>query len=356
MPSSTRRRTLDRRRTNTLNRLSESQRQFFKKIGAGKRKGPDANDEEDGESGSEQEEGDCNGALLDPSDSKSHLEAIHEDSIMSSPSNDNEHTLETTTQIGSNKDLASDVEPRALFRKRTISDLSDQFVENMHHVAETPPVRQMNDLRKLVGKFVNDDRVQAFILALIVINAIMMGVATYPFVKENPHVSSIFDLIDQIFLIIFTIEAAMQLTYHGWTLFKDSFLVFDLTIVALSWALDGVKVARAFRIFRALRLITRIDVMRNLITALISVIPNLTAIIMLLCLVFFIFGVMFTNLYKDASKQYPRTQQYFVALPETLFTLFQMMTLVRFVQRYTYCEIILSISLNIMKTTQLYNI
>jgi hypothetical protein len=37
---------------------------------------------------------------------------------------------------------------------------------------------------------------------------------------------------------------------------------------------------------------------------------------------------MFTLLFKDVSKQYPRQQQYFVALPETFFTLFQMMTLV----------------------------
>jgi hypothetical protein len=156
----------------------------------------------------------------------------------------------------------------------------------------------------------------------------MMGIATFPVVKDNPNVSSKFELIDKIFLIIFTVEVAMQLTFHGWTLFKDAFLVFDLTIVALSWALEGVKAARAFRIFRALRLIARVDVMRNLITALISVIPNLTGIVMLLFLVFYIFAVMFTQLYKDASKQYPRTQQYFVALPETFFTLFQMMTLV----------------------------
>ena len=119
----------------------------------------------------------------------------------------------------------------------------------------------------------------------------------------------------------------MQLAYHGWKLFKDAWLVFDLLIVGMSWALEGVKVARAFRIFRALRLITRVDVMRNLIKALISVIPNLTGIMMLLFLAFYIFAVMFTQLYKDTSNEYPPTKHYFVGLPETFFTLFQMMTL-----------------------------
>jgi hypothetical protein len=213
--------------------------------------------------------------------------------------------------------------------KQVFPDIDEQFVENTSLVeVETPTISRINDFRVQMGYIVNDDKVQGFILALIVINAIMMGVATFHFVKDNPDVSAKFELIDLVFLIVFTIEATMQLTYHGWALFKDAWLVFDLTVVALSWALEGVKGFRAFRIFRALRLVARIDAMKNLIIAVISVVPNLTGIGMLLFLVFYIFAVMFTLLFKDVSKQYPRQQQYFVALPETFFTLFQMMTLV----------------------------
>merc|ERR1712232_692263 len=101
----------------------------------------------------------------------------------------------------------------------------------------------------------------------------MMGIATFPTVKNDPDVNARFELVDQIFLILFTIESALQLLYHGWTLFNDGFLVFDLLIVVTSWAMDGVTVFRAFRIFRALRLVTRIDTMKNLVLALFSVIP-----------------------------------------------------------------------------------
>ena len=215
---------------------------------------------------------------------------------------------------------------------KSISSMGDRFMDNVTVVKESKTVTFCNNFRKLMGTIINDWRVQYFILTLIVINAIMMGVATLPIVKENPSTKSTFELIDRIFLSIFTIECAMQLIYHGWTLFKDGWLVFDLFIVAISWAfdkIDGLQVARAFRIFRALRLVARIDVMRNLITALVSVIPRVNAIILLLALVFYIFGVVFTLLYKDTSKTYPRTEQYFVALPETWFTLFQIMTLVR---------------------------
>ncbi|KAL7510996.1 hypothetical protein ACHAXN_007915 [Cyclotella atomus] len=211
--------------------------------------------------------------------------------------------------------------------KRTLSNLSDRFMENVYYMKESRTVGRLNNVRQRIGDRVNDNRVQWFIVVLIMVNAIMIGIATFPTVKDNPEAKSTFELIDRVFLIIFTIEATMQLTYHGCALFKDAWLVFDLSIVAISWAFDKIQVARAFRIFRALRLIARIDVMKNLIKALIGVIPNVTAIAMLLTLVFYIFGVMFTQLYKDVSKQYPREEQYFVALPDTLFTLFQIMTM-----------------------------
>jgi len=185
----------------------------------------------------------------------------------------------------------------------------------------------LNDGRKWIGARVNDERVQNFILLLIVINSIMMGIATFEFVKTNEDLSYKFDLVDQIFLVIFTVESALQLFYFGWKLFKDGFLVFDLLIVIMSWALEGTQVIRAFRIFRALRLVTRVQVMRNLIMALFSVIPKMTAIGLLLLLIMFIFGVMFTTLFKG---MYPAelTQPYFESLFYSLFTLFQMMTLV----------------------------
>jgi len=208
----------------------------------------------------------------------------------------------------------------------------DNFNENGDEANESTSsklpswLQTINNGRKYIGEKVNDHRVQNFILLLISINSIMMGIATFPFVKENPDMSDKFDLADQIFLVIFTVESGLQLLYYGWFLFTDSFLVFDLLIVIMSWALEGTQVIRAFRIFRALRLITRIEVMKNLVLALFSVIPKMTAIAMLLMLIFFIFGVMMTTLFKG---MYPKTltQPYFESLFYSLFTLFQMMTL-----------------------------
>merc|ERR1719148_584570 len=100
--------------------------------------------------------------------------------------------------------------------------------------------------------------------------------------------------------------------------------MFDLIIILSSWVFGGVQIIRAFRIFRAFRLITRVKVMRNLILALVNVMPRMAAIGLMLCLIFYIFAVMFTQLYSTAV---PDGDIYFGNIGLTLLTLFQLMTL-----------------------------
>ena len=262
--------------------------------------------------------------------------------------NDNSEGGKLNNSAGGNPQAPYSGTPSKRSPKRKTSSINDSFKENEaaagnvsspspHSPAWMPEwLKFFDQYRRKMGIFINGDRVQYFILALIMINAIMMGVATFPIVKENEATKAIFNQIDRVFLIIFTIESGLQLIYHGWTLFKDGFLVFDMLIVILSWALDGTQVIRAFRIFRALRLVTRVEVMRHLVSAMFAVMPKLGAIFALMSLVFYIFGVMFTQLYKNLSKECydPESAEcydpdgYFSSLPRTLFTLFQIMCLV----------------------------
>ena len=57
----------------------------------------------------------------------------------------------------------------------------------------------------------------------------------------------------------------MQLFYLGFALFLDGWLVFDLAIVILSWSFESMQIVRAFRIFRAFRLVTRVKPLRDLV-------------------------------------------------------------------------------------------
>ena len=139
----------------------------------------------------------------------------------------------------------------------------DQYGHQRHWFRELMDC--YNQIRFNCGMFVNNGHVQFFIVLLISINALMMGIGTFDFVKKDPKVDNIFETIDLVFLIIFTVELGMQFIYHGWRLILDGWLVFDTIIIVTSWSFSSVQIIRAFRIFRALRLVTRIKIMKNLI-------------------------------------------------------------------------------------------
>lgn len=66
--------------------------------------------------------------------------------------------------------------------------------------------------------------------------------------------------------------------------------------------------------------------MKNLVEALFNVMPRMFAIGCLLCLIFYIYGVMFTVMFKDLYDDGYLDQDYFSRLDKTFFTLFQLMT------------------------------
>lgn len=187
-------------------------------------------------------------------------------------------------------------------------------------------LRRFKRIRVLCGRFVNNSRVQLAVVTLIAVNAIMQGVGTFDFVTDDPIVEERFQKVDQAFLITFTVELALQFIYHGIRLLLDRWLLFDLVIIVASWAFKEAQVMRAFRIFRALRLITRIDTMRNLVKALFATSSSMLGIGLLLFLIMYIFSVMFTQLFKSLYKNGQTEYNYFSRLDASFFTCFQFMT------------------------------
>ena len=184
-------------------------------------------------------------------------------------------------------------------------------------------------IRIKCGQIVDDERVQMFILLLIAINSIMFGVATFPAVKNNPDLVSTFDVVDLIILVIFTFESVLQFIFNGCRrFFKDGWLIFDLVIVIISWISVEIDELRALRIFRALRFVTRVSILRNVVVALFSILPAITAIFTLLLLIFYIYAVMFTQLFKDFYELGYTPENYFGRMDYTMFTLFQILCMV----------------------------
>ena len=223
-------------------------------------------------------------------------------------------SVSTLESLGS-----AEVEPAAATAPEAV-DRNNNQITTTAEFSDNLSVPGLVRLRLLCGAIVNHTWVQHFIIFLTVVNAVMLGVATYDFVKENSTLNSAFATTDMIILIIFTIELGMQLLYHGYNFIKSGWLVFDFVIVIVSWSAASLQ---AFRILRVLKLVSRIKSLRDVVAALAKVLPRLGAIAALLGLIFYIFAVMFTEMFGDLIL----SEDYFSTLDRSLLTCFQMVTL-----------------------------
>lgn len=169
--------------------------------------------------------------------------------------------------------------------------------------------------------FVERRGVQNAILWLIVVNAVTLGLETSPTAMAAAGPALI--ALDRAILAVFVVEIGLRLAAYGWRFFRDPWSLFDFTVVAIALipASGQFSVLRALRILRALRLISTVPRMRRVVTALLSAIPGLGAIIALLCLIFYVSAVMATKLF---GASFP---DWFGTIGESLYSLFQIMTL-----------------------------
>lgn len=159
------------------------------------------------------------------------------------------------------------------------------------------------------------------ILTIIVLNAVTLGLETSGTVMAQ--VGPFLLALNYIFLSIFVVEIAARLIAHGMSFWRDPWSVFDFLVVgvALIPATESLSGLRALRILRVLRLISAVPSMRRVVAGLFAAIPGMTAVVLLLALIFYVFSVMATMLYGETFPQY------FGTIGESAYSLFQIMTL-----------------------------
>jgi len=175
--------------------------------------------------------------------------------------------------------------------------------------------------RKRAAQLLADARVQKTIIALIIINAVILGMETSSSLMAS-H-GSLLLAIDQAILVVFVLEIALRLHVHRAAFFRDPWSVFDFAVVAIALipASGPLAVLRALRVLRVLRMLTMVPSMRRVVGALLSAIPKLSSITVVLLLVFYVFAVIATHLFGQAFPDW------FGHLGRSLYTLFQVMTL-----------------------------
>ncbi len=185
----------------------------------------------------------------------------------------------------------------------------------------THPEQQTSPLRRLLARFIERPLVQRGILALILINAVTLGLETSPEVMAR--YGNAIHLMDKAILAVFVLEIALRLFVHRLSFFRDPWSVFDFLVVgiALVPATGQFSVLRALRVLRVLRILTIVPSMRRVVGALLGAIPGLTSIGAVLLLIYYVFAVIATNLFAAAFPDW------FGNLGRSFYTLFQIMTL-----------------------------
>jgi voltage-gated sodium channel len=176
-------------------------------------------------------------------------------------------------------------------------------------------------LRATLAKLVDHPRTATIITAVIIFNAIILGLETSQSAMAN--YSGLIKTLDTLCLTIFVVELLAKLVAHGPRFFRSGWNIFDFVIIAISLipAGQGFSAMRALRILRVLRVISVAPSLRRVVEGLITAMPGMGSVFMLMGLIFYIGAVIATKLFADAFPQW------FGSLGASAYTLFQIMTL-----------------------------
>lgn len=164
-----------------------------------------------------------------------------------------------------------------------------------------------------------------FIIALIILNGIVLGLETSQTLLAN--FGEYLVLANQFIIAVFVIEATLKIIAvapkfskyfgDGWNLFDFSIVVLSLLPATGEYA----TIARLARLLRVARLISAIPELRLIIATLIRSIPSMGHVLLLMSIIFYIYGVAGYHLFHEHDPTHWRN------LGISLLTLFRVVTL-----------------------------
>lgn len=164
-----------------------------------------------------------------------------------------------------------------------------------------------------------------FIIAVIVVNAVLIGLSTY---LTDPVTLRIIAGLEAICVLIYIVEITLRFAARDSTsaFFRDGWNIFDIVIIiaALIPASNGIgPVLRILRVFRVLRLVKTIPELRLIVTVLLRSVASMKYVALLAALLFYVYAVIGVKLF--GSDGHPM-QPYFASIHEACFTLFRILT------------------------------
>ncbi len=180
-------------------------------------------------------------------------------------------------------------------------------------------------MQAVLNKIVSDPRFERTIVLLIIVNAIVLGMETYPSLESR--FGGVMLWVNHIVLVVFVLEAAMKITVVAPRVgryFGDGWNVFDFSVVVLSLIpMTGqyAMVARLARLLRVMRLMSTLPELRLIVSTLVRSIPGFANVLLLLFIIFYIYAIAGFYLLHEHDPAHWRT------LGLSLLTLFRVLTL-----------------------------
>lgn len=176
-------------------------------------------------------------------------------------------------------------------------------------------------LQNPIRRLVESALFQGAVLALVLFNAVLLGIETLAPVKAA--IGQEIVALDRVIIALFTIEIALRIYAAPVAYFRNSWNIFDFIIVIISLLAtsSGLAAVRAFRVLRVLRVVTVIPRMRLVVSALFDSIPGIASVGIVIVLIVYVFAVIGANLY---GGDHP---EIFGDVFAAMYTLFQVMTL-----------------------------
>jgi len=142
------------------------------------------------------------------------------------------------------------------------------------------------------------------VISIIILSAMMIGATTYDIDQTWMTLLKVLDIsVTLFFLVEIIIRMAAEERIRNF--FKNAWNVFDFLIVTVSLIpIDGnemVLLARLLRIFRVLRLVSMIPELRILMNALTKAIPRIGYVVLLMFIIFYIFGAIGSSLFENIN-------------------------------------------------------
>jgi voltage-gated sodium channel len=175
--------------------------------------------------------------------------------------------------------------------------------------------------RAKLATWVESHPVQIFIVAVILLNAAVLGAETSADLMQKHGV--FLKILDKSCLVVFIIELGIKIVTFRGLFWRSGWNWFDFLVVgiALIPAAGPWAVLRSLRVLRVLRLLTVVPQLRHVVAAFLHSIPGLGGVVAVMAIFFYTAAVLATTLFG------PSFPAWFGTVGRSLYSLFQIMTL-----------------------------